>query len=232
MHFALHIVKSKRRHTNASAGQDPNEASYAGRQARLRLSESATDRENILAFRISRRKHPVRNDHTTAPTGEEIELSVKMITTALDVPCSSTDKLVLLVLANYADDDGRNCFPSVATVVRQSGLSERTVQMAFGRLEKAGYLQVIHRRGRSNLFRVLTPAAAAPPPPQQLHPTPAAAAPISVKDPSFKTKNLKSAVRPVDNFAYSDESPLETVIERRRSQEVMQRIRSRLRTAS
>lgn len=51
---------------------------------------------------------------------------------ALDVPLDAlpnpTARHVLLVLANYAGEDGRGAFPSVATISRQTGLSRRAVQ--------------------------------------------------------------------------------------------------------
>lgn len=53
---------------------------------------------------------------------------------------------VLLCLANYADQDGRSAFPSVATLVSDTGLSERTVRAKLGELEKAGVLKQGNQR--------------------------------------------------------------------------------------
>lgn len=124
-----------------------------------------------------------------------------------------TDRLVLLAIADCAADDGGNAFPSMATLVTKTGLSERTVQGATTRLVQLGELKVRHKAGSSNRYRVImdapadpappqilhpagdapTPAAVAPPPPQQLHPTPAAAAPITVLEPSPEpSKNLSA----------------------------------------
>lgn len=47
---------------------------------------------------------------------------------------------VLLCLANYASADGRNCFPSVATLSRDSGLSERTIRYKLDALLEAGLI--------------------------------------------------------------------------------------------
>jgi hypothetical protein len=41
---------------------------------------------------------------------------------------SSASKFVLVGLANHAGPDGTDAFPSVATLVRYTGLSERTVR--------------------------------------------------------------------------------------------------------
>ena len=44
----------------------------------------------------------------------------------------STAKLVLVVLANHAEDeDGNNAFPSIHTLVRETELRERTVIYAL-----------------------------------------------------------------------------------------------------
>jgi Helix-turn-helix domain len=51
---------------------------------------------------------------------------------------SSACKFVLVGLANHAGPDGTGAFPSVATLVRYTGLSERTVRMCLDRLEAAG----------------------------------------------------------------------------------------------
>lgn len=143
-----------------------------------------------------------------------------MITAVIDLTCGSTDKLVLLILANYADDNGDRCFPSVATLQRQSGLSERTIRGSFSRLEKMGYMEVIHRTGHSNRFKLTpapgapTPAPGAPPPLHLVHPTPAPGAPISVKDPSFEPSKIRRG----------DERPLETVGQREESRKALRHV--------
>jgi Helix-turn-helix domain len=53
---------------------------------------------------------------------------------------SSACKFVLVGLANHAGPDGTGAFPSVATLVRYTGLSERTVRMCLDRLEAAAII--------------------------------------------------------------------------------------------
>jgi Helix-turn-helix domain len=53
---------------------------------------------------------------------------------------SSACKLVLVGLANHAGPDGTGAFPSAATLVRYTGLSERTVRTCLDRLEAAGII--------------------------------------------------------------------------------------------
>ena len=56
----------------------------------------------------------------------------------LDLP--STDKFVLVAMADYAQDDGTRCYPSVAALARKTSLCERSVQYALRRLELAKLL--------------------------------------------------------------------------------------------
>lgn len=52
---------------------------------------------------------------------------------------SSSQKFVLVALANYADEDG-SCFPSIRLLARMTGLKDRAVQYAIRALEECGYL--------------------------------------------------------------------------------------------
>ncbi len=54
-------------------------------------------------------------------------------------------RLVLLVLADHAKEDGTEAWPSVQTIVEQARISERQVQYALRRLEEAG---AITKNGR------------------------------------------------------------------------------------
>ncbi len=54
---------------------------------------------------------------------------------------SSACKFVLVGLANHAGPDGSGAFPSVATLVRYTGLSERTVRTCLDRLEGQGIIR-------------------------------------------------------------------------------------------
>jgi hypothetical protein len=53
---------------------------------------------------------------------------------------SSACKLVLIGLANHAGPDSSCAFPSAATLVRYTGLSERTVPTCLDRLESEGII--------------------------------------------------------------------------------------------
>lgn len=59
------------------------------------------------------------------------------------------DRLVLLCLADHADDGG-TCYPSVPRIMARTGLSDRGVQKALKRLEGVGMVSVRHGGGRGN----------------------------------------------------------------------------------
>ncbi|GAA4024868.1 hypothetical protein GCM10022247_56610 [Allokutzneria multivorans] len=74
-------------------------------------------------------------------------MSIEAIAWALNhapIPCDRKDSsslaIVLIGLANHADPNGRNAFPSVATLTRYSRLSERTVRTSLDRLEELGLI--------------------------------------------------------------------------------------------
>ena len=54
---------------------------------------------------------------------------------------SSACKFVLVGLANHAGPDGSGAFSSARTLIRYTGLSERTVRACLGRLEAAGLIR-------------------------------------------------------------------------------------------
>lgn len=70
----------------------------------------------------------------------------------LDLPPG--EKLVLLALADQANDAGTQCWPSVETIARRSGQGVRTVRRALASLETQGHLTRDHRTGTSTQYRV------------------------------------------------------------------------------
>jgi len=108
---------------------------------------------------------------------------------------SGPQKAVLISLADNANDEGV-CWPSVARIAERTCLAERTVQGAIKWLGQAGILSIRERMGRSTMYTLTPasyappqeshPAGDAPPPPQLTTKTPAAAAPITVIEPSIE----------------------------------------------
>ncbi|MEV0681662.1 helix-turn-helix domain-containing protein [Actinosynnema sp. NPDC050436] len=88
-----------------------------------------------------------------------------------NAPVAGTELLLVLAIADSADDDGRNAWPSVADLARKTRLNERTVQRLLKRLQRDGHITIElgggRRRNRYAITMSPTPApnpAAAPPP--------------------------------------------------------------------
>jgi DNA-binding transcriptional ArsR family regulator len=62
---------------------------------------------------------------------------------------------VLCAVGLHTDASGGNVWTSIATLARESGVSESTVHRAINTLEEHGYLRVIPRTGRTNLYEVI-----------------------------------------------------------------------------
>lgn len=92
-----------------------------------------------------------------------------------DSPRSGNDLIVLLALADWANDDGY-CWPSIPTLATKARLSERTVQRVITKLQSERDIEVheggfISGKNRTNTYRVLdpprqadTPSDLSPPP--------------------------------------------------------------------
>lgn len=70
-------------------------------------------------------------------------MSIEAMVWAMDqqVVTNPTDRLVLIVLANSAREDGTAAFPSIALIRRRSGLARRTVITSLQRLQEAGVIK-------------------------------------------------------------------------------------------
>lgn len=78
-------------------------------------------------------------------------MSVQAITWALDYAAGSvTEKVLLLVLANYANEFGVS-WPSQKTLADQTVLSERTVRRVLADMERRGVIRrIVRRRGNGS----------------------------------------------------------------------------------
>ncbi len=74
-------------------------------------------------------------------------------------------RLVLLVLADKADDDGTKAYPSVETIAREARMSERGVRYALRALEESGAVQRlgVHSYTGTHEYRVVMGQPLPPP---------------------------------------------------------------------
>jgi hypothetical protein len=76
-------------------------------------------------------------------------MSFQAMAQAVKIKIKSTDKIVLIMLANYADPENFNCWPSQKLLADDCGCTVKTIQSALHRLEDAGIIS-FERRYRGN----------------------------------------------------------------------------------
>src|SRR5579872_2683561 len=64
----------------------------------------------------------------------DVLVSIQLMAKVFQLPIPSTEKLVLLAMADHARDDGTGCYPSIDTLARKSSLTRRGVQKIMRRL--------------------------------------------------------------------------------------------------
>lgn len=121
-------------------------------------------------------------------------MSIMLLSAAWDLDIASTEKMVLMCLCDFANEEGV-CWPSVATIMRKTSKSERTVQTALKWLKDNEFYTLEGRNGTSPRYildprKICTPAKSAPP--QKLRKTPAKSAPKPLR--TTTDKNTKRAL--------------------------------------
>lgn len=73
-----------------------------------------------------------------------------------DMHCemSSTEHAVLMVLCRFADEDGANCYPSVAEIARCSHFAEKPVRKALAALQSGGWIGSTQNPGKKRFFEI------------------------------------------------------------------------------
>lgn len=90
---------------------------------------------------------------------------------------SSTQKLVLLAFADWANDDGY-CWPSINQIAIKSSMTDRSVQRILRQLEDMQFIKREEVVGKGNRYWVMMPETEChprqnvTPPPTECHPTP------------------------------------------------------------
>ena len=82
-----------------------------------------------------------------------LAVSVKYMTAVWALQLEPTSKLVLLSLADQANDDGE-CYPSTAAISERACIEWRQVFRILSALEQAGHISRFQRKGRSTLYRI------------------------------------------------------------------------------
>lgn len=83
---------------------------------------------------------------------------------------TSTQKLVLLALADWANDEGL-CWPSIEQLIKKSSLKRRAVQITIRSLEESGFVHREENVGKGNRYWINIPV-------QNMHPCTTYTAPV------------------------------------------------------
>ncbi|MFW7526319.1 helix-turn-helix domain-containing protein [Vibrio ostreicida] len=82
-------------------------------------------------------------------------MSIKVMSYVWDIPqFKGSDKLVMLCLADHADEHGL-CWPSIETIARKSGVSATTVKSTLKKLETGGWVAKKHQFKKSGSGRLV-----------------------------------------------------------------------------
>jgi DNA-binding transcriptional ArsR family regulator len=80
-------------------------------------------------------------------------MSIEVMTKVWKTSLPTGEKMVLLVLADHANDDGSDSWPGIATIARKASMSERTVQRHLGALQDAGLITITRQGGGNKKTR-------------------------------------------------------------------------------
>ena len=85
-------------------------------------------------------------------------MSFKLTQDAIDIDMemSASSHAVLVVLCRFADDEGKNCYPTTETLAAKTRLHVRTVRGAIRDLEQLGLIAVSQRPGLVRRFDINT----------------------------------------------------------------------------
>ena len=76
-------------------------------------------------------------------------MSIRVMSEVWRTNLPTTEKMVLLVIADHGNDEGVEAWPSQATIATKASISIRTVQRCVNNLVKAGYLKMEKHAGGS-----------------------------------------------------------------------------------
>lgn len=80
-------------------------------------------------------------------------MSIKLMANVMELDIQSGAKFVLLIMANFASDEGENVYPSHDTIARLTSMTRRTVVSTVKQLVDDGYVKLDGKKGnRQNVY--------------------------------------------------------------------------------
>lgn len=86
------------------------------------------------------------DDHTTTDGVRERPFILQWRSAVLNASLTSTQKLCLLVLAEWAEQDGSDCFPAIESIAEKAGVNEKTVRRSLDSTALLGWFTRQHRQ--------------------------------------------------------------------------------------
>ena len=87
-------------------------------------------------------------------------MSLRRILKALDLDLTTSEKMILVLLSDNANDETGECWPSQKYLANRAGMSRQNVNLIINKLREKGHISFEHRKGengqRSNMYRILT----------------------------------------------------------------------------
>lgn len=134
-------------------------------------------------------------------------MSIQAISWAIrEAPVTNpTDQLVLVVLAEHAQPDGTDSFPSIATLMQETKLGRSTLFRTLTRLKDQGLIEPIAERSRGVVVYRLAMTSPAPGPVPEMTPVPegdptspaAGPPPVPERDPN-RNRNRQRTVQEIE----------------------------------
>jgi hypothetical protein len=125
-------------------------------------------------------------------------MSIKLMTAVWErADLSSTQKLVLLALADWANDEGL-CWPSINRLSAKASMAGRSIQRIIRELEQAGFVRRDEVIGKGNKYWIsipLTechPCTSVTPPLTECHPSPDTVSPNTLEIHHLTTKDIRA----------------------------------------
>lgn len=122
-------------------------------------------------------------------------MSIRLMNLAWQVQLTSTQKLVLIAMADWSNDEGI-CWPSIAKLANKTSLSERGLRMVIRSLEDLGLVDTQQKPGKGNLYHLtLDPGTTFRPPLNEVPPTPEPRSSNTFIDTPMTQSPLKRSAR-------------------------------------
>ena len=122
-------------------------------------------------------------------------MSIKLMTAVWDrEDLSSTQKLVLLSLADWANDEGL-CWPSINRLAIKTSMAGRSVQRIIRDLESMGFINRDEVLGKGNRYWIYIPLT-------ECHPCPSVTPPLTESHPTPDTVSPNTSYTHQSNTKY------------------------------